>query len=148
MKLYLKLLLIISLCLSCKDDNKKYLEIKIRGIENCIQIIKLDEYGNGVFMRGQTKDNYRNGLHKIDIIELSVNFFIKEKEVLDFLKSNINELNSIEKKKYSFLLGGQRYILDINGKEIVDSYGSKSNEIHEILKKIQIFLPEKLIYNC
>lgn len=148
MKLYLKLLLIIPLFLSCMEKKLNYLEIKIRGIENCVQIIKINQDGNGVFLRGQTEGVYKSKSHEIYTTELTKKFFIKDKEVLSFLNLEIKKLNDMKKKDYGFVLGGQRYILNINGKEIVDSYGSKSNEVHSVLKKIFPFLPEKLVYNC
>lgn len=149
LKIYIKLLVIIPLLFSCtKNSDSKFLEIIIRGQESCIQIIKVNETGKGTFLRGQTKSAYKEGSHEIDVKELSVDFIIKDKEILKFLKKEITRLNNIKKKEYGFVLGGQRYILNINGKEKVDSYGSKSDEIHQILKKIINYLPERMVSNC
>ena len=142
------LTIIILVLFSCKKEKNDFLEIKIRGLDKCLQIIRIDEEGNGVFSRGSTKEEYRSISYEIENVEMSIKFDVKEKKVLDFIKFEINRLRNSKYKKSSFAIDAQRYILTINGVEKIDSYAAKSNEIHEILKKLHLFLPEKLIYSC
>lgn len=131
------------------DKNKQYdVELLIREPGNCSHLILLNKTGEGVMMRGITKDYYTNSFKKFDRIDFIASFNIDSDENLKSINDIINEISNSEKYEGSFLNDARRKELFVRGVKKANVYGMRSNLTNDLIYKLSNYLPYDVNLLC